>query len=108
MNYLFRTCTFSFENSTSPRQLLIRSVVFSSFENMNVSKKVSYLLRKHDLFIQEYAKATPTWDELTVFDAFGEAVQKRVSPRERPNSQLLGGGAQGRDHFPIRFRTYYI
>ena len=38
-----------------------------SSERMNVSKKVNYyLLRKYDLFIQEYAKTTPKWDELTV------------------------------------------
>ena len=30
-----------------------------SFENMIVSKKVNYLLRKYDLFIQEYDKVTP-------------------------------------------------
>ena len=40
-----------------------------SFENMNVSNKVNYLLRKYDLFIQEYAKATPKWDELTFKNA---------------------------------------
>ena len=44
---------------------------FFPIENMTVSKKVSYLLRKYDLIIQEYAKVTPQWDELTFFNTFG-------------------------------------
>ena len=30
----------------------------------------NYLLQKCDLFIQQYAKATPKWDELTVVECF--------------------------------------
>ena len=58
-----------------------------SFENMNVSKKLNYLLRKYDLFIQEYTKVTPKWDELNVFEClWGKQLQTNVSPRGRPNS----------------------
>ena len=48
-----------------------------SFENMNVSKTINYLLRKYDLFIQEYAKEIPQCDELIVFECFwGKQVKK--------------------------------
>ena len=58
---------------------------------MNVSKKVNCLLRKYDLFIQEYAQATPKWDELKMLMLFGEAVKQIVPPRGRPNRGLGGG-----------------
>ena len=45
--------------------------MISSFENMTVSEKVDYLLRKYDLFIQEYVKVTPNTDELTFWECFG-------------------------------------
>ena len=44
--------------------VFFENMIFA-FENMDVSKKVNYLLRKYDLFMQEYAKATPIWNELT-------------------------------------------
>ena len=54
---------------------------------MNVSRKVTYLLRKYDWFVQEYANSTPKWDELTLLKYFwGEAAKQIVSPRGRPNS----------------------
>ena len=65
---------------------LLRRYDFS-FENMNVSKKVNYLLLKYDLSIQEHAKATPKWDELTLVECFrGKQFKTLVSPRGRPNS----------------------
>ena len=51
---------------------------------MNVPKKVNYLLRKYNLFIQEYAKATPKWNELTLFDTFGGRSFTNSSPKGAP------------------------
>ena len=62
---------FSFENITFQWNYLSASKLWFSMENMNVSKKVNYFFRKYDLFIQEYAKATQTWDELTFDKWFG-------------------------------------
>ena len=62
MNYFF-------ENMIKINHLL--RIYDFSFENMNVSKKVNYLRRKYDLFIQEYAKVTPEWDELTFLECLG-------------------------------------
>ena len=53
-----------------------------SFDNMTFSQKVNHPIQKCDLFIQEYSKATPKWDETTCV----ESVDKIVSPRGRPNS----------------------
>ena len=70
--YLFRMSFIAFENIAFPRtNIFLLSRYHFSFGNMNVSKKVNYLLRKYDLSIQEYAKATPKWDELTLFECFG-------------------------------------
>ena len=60
---------------------------------MTCPKKVNYLIRKYDLFIQESTKVTPQWDELTFLECYvGEAVKQIVSPRGRPDSYVLGGG----------------
>ena len=60
---------FSFAKYTfSKKSIICFEYMISGFENMNVSKKVNYLLRKYDFFIQEYDKATPKWDELTFFE----------------------------------------
>ena len=48
---------------------------------MNVSKKISYLLRKYDLFIQDDAKVTPKWDELTFLNALGGINLKSSFPK---------------------------
>ena len=54
-------------SKTKPNIYLLRNMRFFSFENMHVPKKVDCLLRKYDLFILEYAKATAKCDEIIVF-----------------------------------------
>ena len=49
---------------------LIQEHMIFPFGNINVSKKVNYLLRQYDLFIQENTKVTPEWGELTFGNAF--------------------------------------
>ena len=76
------------------------------FENLNVSKKVNDLLRKYDLFIQEYAKATALWDELTLLNAFGGSnLQKYFPQSDALTVRFWGGGARGRGDFFNRFQT---
>ena len=48
-----------------------------SFENIYVWKNVNHLLQKYDLFIQEYAKAAPTRDELKKLNALGGSSLKK-------------------------------
>ena len=64
------------------------------FEIMTVSKKVNYLLQEYDLFIREYAKATPKWDELSVFECFlGKKLNKLFPRGGTLTNRFWGGGA---------------
>ena len=60
-----------FEIMLVQRKLIIcfENMIFTC-GNMTFPEKVNYLIRKYDLFIRECAKATPTWDELTLFECF--------------------------------------
>ena len=50
-----RNLLISFGNKNFPRKLISYfENVICPFENMRVSKKVNYLHRKYDLFIQKY------------------------------------------------------
>ena len=63
----FGNMIFRLGNITFPSNLLIRlESMISSIKNMNVSKKVNYLLLNFDFFIREYAKVTPKCDKLIV------------------------------------------
>ena len=71
----FANIIFSFGNITFPRTfnyLLRECDIFD--QNNNASKKVTYVLRKHDLFNQEYAKVTPKWDELFLNAFWGSSL----------------------------------
>ena len=69
------------------RKLIIwfEHMIFS-FENMIFPKKVNYLIRKYDLFIQEYAKVAPKLDELILGNVFGGSSLKDSFPKGEPNS----------------------
>ena len=76
---------YSFENVAFPSNLFIHfeNMIFS-FENRNVSKNNKLLFRIYDLFIQEYTKVTPKWDELTFLNALGGSSQTNSFPKGAP------------------------
>ena len=81
--------------------LLRKSKVCFSFENMNVSKKFNSLLREYDLFIQEYAKTTTTWDEIQHFECFwGKQLKQKFPQRGALTVRFWG---RGRDPGEGRF-----
>ena len=63
----FESIFVHFEIEPVPRKLFICfEIMICSFENTNDSKEINYLIRKYDLFIQEYVETTPKWNGLIV------------------------------------------
>ena len=68
---MIRKLFISFGNMISKKvDYLFRDMIFS-LVNLTILWKINYLIRIYDLFIQEYAKSTPKWDELTLCLCFG-------------------------------------
>ena len=59
---------------------------------MTFLQEVNYLIRKYDLFIQEYAKVTPKRDELTFENASGGRSLKNQFPQDDALTVRFWGG----------------
>ena len=94
---MIRKLPISFEKIKKVNYLFRNYDLF--IRNMTCPKKVNYLVRKYDLFTQEYAKVTPTWDELTFLNALGELAL---------TVRFWGGGGRGGGDFFNRFQTLLI
>ena len=59
-----------------------------SVTNYESFEESQLFVSEYDFFIQEYAKATPQWDELTSFECFGggKLFNQIVYPKGCPSS----------------------
>ena len=67
---------------------------------MTCPKKINHLIRKYDLLIQEYAKATPKLDELMFFECFlGKQFSKSFFEWGALTVRFSGGRGPGEAAF---------